>query len=481
VNDRRAALLTRIGIAVFAVVSIASLAFAIAWALVTMRTRPLDGVEGEIVFEAIRLREKRALYIDPIVGDLSYGAPATRYFVLYPPLMSALVSLVPSGDVPGQTMFVRSLSLSAWICAVAAIARLRASGAPRARAFTWVCASFVLGSYALDLYGASGRPDALALFLAATALARAAGKGKVDALAGALFALAAFVKPNVVGLGAGAIVASIIIEKRRALPGVLGLVGTAGVIACILHVESGGLFVPHLLASTAQHGSLSLWLDQMASRLPFFLAPLALAAAVGVRHRKDPSTFIGLCALVSSFAWAIVSLAKIGSASNYWMEPCLAALCIVARAPSLDLGRATPLAAVVLAIQAPYDGVATARSSVEGIARASEQRRVIDELRASCRLSMADEPGMELELDGRVLDTPFQFAHRADPALENAWAKDVDAPSLTCLVVGGDELERTAAEFDELHDRFTPKLKKSLRARFALEKTDAGLSIYRAR
>ncbi len=477
----------RVGLGLFVVVSFASLLATLAWALGTMRTRPLDGVEGEIVFEAMRLREKQALYIDPVVGDLAAGDPPTRYFVLYPPLYSWLVSLLPVSSVAGATLAVRVLATGAWGGAVAVLAR-RGHAEKRTHARTLLVlggAAFVAGTYVLSLYGASGRPDALALLLAAIALSRAVGKGRVDALAGALFALAVFVKPNVLGLGTGAMTATFLRHRARSWAGLSAFGATAALLCVALHVASGGQFIAHLTASTAQDTSASLWLSQMGSRLPFFLAPIALGLALGVRHFKDDHTFIAFAALGASFCWALLSLSKIGSASNYWMEPCLGALCILSRAPEVSLGRGTAFAAVLLGVQAPYDGVASIKSSFEGLSQAPAQRAALDAIRASCNdrpgaTTLADEPGVELEIDGRVVDTPFQFAHSHSEPLARAWERSADNPNVRCVVVDGDLLERTG-EDSALHDRFSIPMKSALRQHFRLEKTQAGLYIYRAR
>ncbi len=476
-----------VGIGLFVVVSCVALLATLAWALGTMRSRPLDGVEGEIVFEAMRMREKHALYIDPVVGDLAAGDPATRYFVLYPPLFSWLVSLLPVSSVTSATLCIRVIATAAWGAAVVVLAR-RGHAEKRTRARTVLVlggAAFVAGTYVLSLYGASGRPDALALLLAALGLSRAVGKGRVDALSGALFALAVFVKPNVLGLGTGAMTATFLRHRARSWAGLGSFAGTAALLCVVLYFASGGQFLTHLTASTAQDTSASLWLSQMGSRLPFFLAPIALGLVVGVRHFKDDHTFIAFAALGASFCWALLSLSKIGSASNYWMEPCLGALCILSRAPELSLGRGTAFAAVLLGVQAPYDGVASIKSSFEGLSQAPSRRAALDAIRASCNdrpgaTTLADEPGTELEIDGRVVDTAFQFAHTRNEALARAWERSVDSPNVRCVVVESDLLERTGEDSVQ-NDRFSVPVKNAMRQHFQLEKTDAGFYIYRTR
>src|SRR5262249_5565381 len=136
----------------------------------------------------------------------------------------------------------------------------------------------------------------------------------------------------------------------RAWPAVLG--GAAIAAACVagLHAASDGAWVTHLFLSTQTTPLLGLWRDQMKSRLPFFALPLAAAGWCAWRARGSPGAPIALCALAASCAWTVWSLAKVGSASNYWMEPCVVALAIVARLPRPPLQGARAAAAGAAAV-----------------------------------------------------------------------------------------------------------------------------------
>jgi len=476
----------RAGVGAFVGVSCVSLVFVVAWAVLTLRTRLLDGVEGEIIFEAMRLRQKAALYIDPVLGDSASGDPATRFFVLYPPVFPWLVSLFEVSRIVSATTLVRALSMLAWTSAVLVLARSWPGAAPRSvfrRALIGGSAAFVLGAYPLSVYGMSGRPDAVALLLAALALRRAVGKGGLDEVSGVLFALAVFVKPNVLGLAGGATVATVLRYRGASWRGVGSLVGASVGLGGLLHGLSGGQFVHHLAASTMQDTSLQLWLSQMSSRLPFFLAPVALSLVVAARNLRDKSIFVAFSALAVSLCWALVSLSKIGSASNYWMEPCLGALAVCSRVGDFRLSsRSSTVAAVLLGLQAPYVGVASIRSSLEGIAVATAQRAAVERVRALCNIFegaviLADEPGLELELGGRVVDTAFQFAHTKNAELTRAWERSFESPRVGC-VVSQQELKTVDVP---IHDRFPARVRAAIRRRFELIDTIAGLYIYRAR
>src|SRR5262245_2120332 len=78
---------------------------ATAWFVVaTIRVRIPYWGEAETLFEASRMRDRLALYVDPIVGAADYLGPPSRYYVTYPPLWSWIVSWVPKG---GAVLFAR--------------------------------------------------------------------------------------------------------------------------------------------------------------------------------------------------------------------------------------------------------------------------------------------------------------------------------------------------------------------------------------
>ena len=79
--------------AAVAVAVVAVLAFAV----VTIASRPLEYVEGEVLFDASRLRDHLRLYIDPLRGAFDYGPLPSRYYVAYTPLWAWLLSHVPAG------------------------------------------------------------------------------------------------------------------------------------------------------------------------------------------------------------------------------------------------------------------------------------------------------------------------------------------------------------------------------------------------
>ncbi len=484
------------------VVLAASLVATLAWVIATIAARPLDGVEGDVFFEADRIRTGLALYTNPIAGAHDYGPPPARYLVLYPPLWSAFLSLVPSA---AATVAGRLIASAAWFGVIALVV-IRA---PRhRRPLVAAAAAFVAGSWVLALYGGNARPDAVAVLASGLALERAArlgaarasttspGQPSIDVVSGALFALAAWIKPNVLGAAPGAFLACLLVvngtwraRARSIVPGIAGVAVTSIAIGSVLHVVSKGAWIEHLLASTGQPPNGALWLEQVATRGPFFLLPLVVTLAIGLRARRDPGAAIATGALLTSLSWSLLSLAKIGSATNYFMEPCFAMLVVLSRADLPRIGSAPRLAVAALAFaQVTWNGVASVSGACRGVPKAFERAQALASVRTVCGASpnsviLADEPGLELALDGRIVSTPFQTTHLARRGRFpiNLWLADIASPRVECLVMQDDLLERPASDDQLAHDRFSPEVRRALATRFEHVTTQAGYWIYRAR
>jgi len=438
-----------------------SLCATLAWALMTMGPRPLDGVEGDVLFEADRIHAGYALWIDPSLGAHEYGEPPARYLVLYPPLWSAVLSFFRSAVVARLISFVAWLFVLAWPVIKAA---------PERRNVASAVALLAMSIWVLMLYGASGRPDSIAVLFAGIALERSARKGDVDWIAGALFALAAWTKPNVIGAAPGAMIAAFIATRR--LRGIGGALAASAVIAGILTIASHGKWVEHLLLSTGQSPSAELFVDQLVNRAPFFVLPIGLALFSG--WKRAPIAF---AALATSTAWSLLCLAKIGSATNYFMEPMVCAVVVFARA-DLRVARG-PLLGVLCIVQSLWTGIASVKASVREITFAFERRMLLGVVRASCKGPvLADEPGLELQLNGRIIQTPFQSTHRSAFSRDQ-WVADVNESE--CLVMQDDLLERPLDEVSVPHDRFDPVLRRALRERFRLDVVRTGWHVYRAK
>jgi hypothetical protein len=452
----------------------------LAYAALTLVTRPLDGSEGSFLFDAARIRQGLPLYVDPNVGAWEYGPVPSRYYVLYTPFWAAVLAAFPAS---AAAVCARLLSFGAWAGLLACIV----ASAPRSRrAVTAAGGAFVASLYPLMLFAAAGRSDAVAVAIAGLALLRSARAGRVGALEGALFALAAFFKPNVLAAGLGAIGADVVERRGRSLPALAGAASCVLACAGVLEGASGGVWVEHLVRSSWMPFSARLWAEQMVSRAPFFVLPLAFCVWSAARARA----WMLLSALGASVAWTAVSLAKVGSASNYWMEPCVVGLVVLASVPLPPFPSWLRAAAAPLALaQVAWTGVASVRSSVAAIGAASHESAVLSGARVACgagpgQIVLADEAGLEMMLDGRAVDQPLvftQLVRRGDFAL-STWVADLDRPDVRGLVLQSDWLERAGAtDVEPAHDLFPAALRGPLRAKFELATQSDGLWLYRSR
>jgi hypothetical protein len=205
-----------------------------------------------------------------------------------------------------------------------------------------------------------------------------------------------------------------------------------------------------------------------------------------------PGAAIATGALVSSCMWAVVCLAKIGSAANYFMEPCIVALVVLSHAEPTWAARMSTRARLVVATllvaQVTYDGVAAIGSATSSIHDDRARAGALEAVGETCprragEVVLADEPGIELMLNGRIVQTPFQATHLARRGRFplDAWIADVKHDKVACLVMQDDLLERPLSEVHIEHDRFGIELRRALAARFSLVDVRAGYHIYRSR
>jgi hypothetical protein len=382
------------------------------------------------------------------------------------------------------TVVGRCVATAAWFGVVIAVA---STAAPRRRRVAFTAATFVGGIYTLTLFGSAARPDSLAVAFAGLGLTLALRAGRLDTPSGVLFALGAWTKPNVWGIALGVLFAGAWLDRKRTVRAVLGALGVSATLVAVLHRASDGRWLEHLVRSTAQPMMWSVWARGALFRLQFQGAPLAVALIAGWRGRHAPSARIAFCALAGSLAWALVSLSKIGSSACYWMEPLLAMVAVAAQAdvprpsrPALALG-----ASGAMLLQAIWTGVATVRSSVEAIGEARVHARFVATARDVCgarpgEVVFANEPGLEMMLNGRVLSTPFQLTHlsRRGRYPLGPWLGDVQRPEVRCALMQNDLLERPPDLLNVAHDELPPEMRRALRAKFVRVAERGGWMLY---
>ena len=433
--------------------------------------------EAEVLFEAARIRAHLPLYTDPLKGVFDYGPLPTRYYVLYAPLWPYLLSFVPTS---AATIVARSVSTCAWLGALVGLARLRV---PERRTAAAMAAAYGAGVFVIANFASSGRPDSIAVALAGVALGRSIKRGAVDVVAAALFALAAWFKPNVIGLGVGAVLASSLVTPvldagKRALGVAAGALAVSVPLVWLLHAVSGGVWLEHLERSVGQSMMLHHWWNQLWRRA-LFLVPVLFTAWIGVRERASPPPRIAFAAFASALVWSVVSIGKIGAASNYWMEPAMGAVGVFAASPIRDM---RPRAKVALWTLGAFHAVWLAAASVGSVVDAFEalpaRQALILRAKDACALGptsvlFSDSSGAEYEGNGRIVSPGFQiewliFTGRFPAALRIA---DIERPEARCVLV----------ESDLEHAFFSPDVRAALKRKFQLIDEGAEWHLYRAR
>ncbi len=423
------------GLVIAAVASSVLLTLAFSFGLIAHR--PILSGEAETLHEATRIHDGLVLYTDPIAGAFDYGPVPTRCYVAYTPLWSWVLSHLPpsSSETAG-----RLLDTLLWF---GVLVWLAARARPARRAAAWLAAGVVAGVYVLAIFATSARPDVAAVALVGVALTRATRRGELDGVSGALLALAAWVKPNVLGVAIGLFVLERITRPRswRALGGALGV---SVVLAATLHVISHGLWLHHMLRTLGPPLDVRVWWLNVSSRA-MFLLPAVWITWAALRSRSDPAVKTALVAWATSLGWAVFSLSKTGAASNYWMEPAIAAVVVAATAPAPSLDGMKRLAFwATAAVSAVWLAVATAGGVIEAFAREPRRVALLGRARTACHarpdeVVFTDAAGMQMALDGRIVDPGIQtlFLVLQGHLPLATWIADVERPEVTCVVEEG--------------------------------------------
>jgi hypothetical protein len=449
----------------------------------TVFARPLDIVEGEILFEAQRVRDHLALYVDPVLGAYDYGAVPSRYHVLYTPVWPYVLALLPAPIAPTVARLVSGL---AWFALLGAIVLSAPTGNRRAAI---VAAAWAGGTFMLARHSGTATADGVAVVLAGIALLRSVRVGHADVVAGALFALAAWTKPNVLGLAAGVLLHEVVVGRARAWRPLAAALVVTALLGFWTHRVSHGAWLAHLTRSTLQPASAWRAVEQIAARLPFLGLPHAFAALSAWRARRSSTARLLFTALTTSLIWTAIEMGKVGSSTSYWLEPTVAAVTTMANVPVPALALwSSSWARLSLTAASVATLLLSAVASLQGARTAFVRRDAIGRVRAECGarasdLVMAEHPGLEMMLDGRVLETPYQLTHlvRKGHYPLALWESDIASPQVRCLVTESDSLERPPTAIDADNDRFGPEIRPALTARFQLVARDGGLWIYRAR
>jgi hypothetical protein len=439
-----------------------------------MRTRPQVYGEAEVLFEAARMHGDLPLYVDPVAGAFDYGAVPSRYYVCYPPVWSFVLSFVPPSAGP---LFGRVACTLAWFGALFGIARAELP-VQNGRTPAFAAATYGAGIYVIANLVTSGRPDAVAIAIVAFALVRTLRLGFVDFWAALLFALAVWVKPNVFGIAVGVALVTIVRDPRRALAIVLGVAAVSAPVALVLHLVSEGTWLVHFHHSLLQ----SLIFDQWWGRIwprALFLAPAIFVGWMGWRGRGTPAGRLAFVGYLSATAWTLVSLAKVGASSNYWAEPMLAAVAVVRACPVPRLApRLLAVASLGAAVHGVWHASATTISVHDAYVVDPAHGALIERARASCNVAgggvlIADHPGPEQQVNGRIVSPAFQteWLLLTGQFPTDLILRDIARPEVGCLLAI-DDLE---------HGFLTPAVRRALSGKFVRVDEGGGWALYRAR
>ncbi|MSO58584.1 MAG: hypothetical protein EXQ77_06055 [Thermoleophilia bacterium] len=447
----------------------------LSWAVVQAFLRPPDYAEACVLFNASRIRAGFALYVDPLLGAHEYGEPPARYYVAYTPIFSAMVAAFPPPHALAATRFV---GLLAWYGALAALV---ATARPDCRRAAALGALFVGGMFLLTRWSVCAKPDAVALCLAAFALARTIARGRADAVSGAIFVVAALVKPNIFGAGLGAICATVVFTQHGRFSSVIAACAVLLVFVGGMEAWSGGQAHGHLRAATALEFHPGLLAENVASRAPF-IGGLVIAALTASRASADARGRIALAALGSSVAIASLGFGKFGSASNYLMEPAIVSVVILARLP-LPLRATLRGGAVLVAVVCTFAwaGMATVRSLAHERATLWTVQPALSRIRQRCAntLVVSPDPGIEMIFNGRLYTHSLELWAESErgrfPA--DLWAADMRDPAVGCVVTWTGDAPVPAVP----HGPFPEAVSAVLRERFTLGCVDTGYAVYMAK
>ncbi|WP_394850249.1 hypothetical protein LZC95_22680 [Pendulispora brunnea] len=442
------------------------------FALGLLHTRPVMPGEAEVLFEAARMHAHLPLFTDPRAGTFEYGSYASRFYVLYPPIWSWVVSFVPPEIAQPIARFV---GCAAWFGVLAWISQ---PATPRCRPAAMAGALYVAGVFVLANFATTARPDAIAVALAALALDRCVRRQRLDGWSVALFCTAAVLKPNVMGAMIGVFVASVITAPRYALRNIAMAILLGAAWIDVLEIASNGVWHEHFVCSFGQPRSLALAASGAVSRLPLLGGLLATAAWLAWRHRYHRGIALGLGALAGAFAWACLAFSRPGSASNYWLETCAVCVVILAHAPLPDIrewsGTTARLAAIAFAAQAIYNAGAAWEGTLESFEKEPARARLAQFARENCRAEpndviVADEPGFELETNDRILATVFTMnaAVRAGKLPLETAVSDAKRPEVRCVMSAHGEF-----------GAFLPEVRDIFRDRFRLMKEEGDWKLY---
>lgn len=439
---RRANRMTRVLSVIALFASVACVTIAAFCVATTLGSRRWGPVEAEMVFEALRVRRGFPLYFDPSMGAGEYGAPPTRYFVLYTPIWPEILAWLGSASLEGLRFGGRLVNSVAWLSFFAWLYR---STPQLRRVPTLVACAVVAGGFFLSREATLAGPDTIACVIVGVGFVRASRKGEMDALSAVLLATGPFIKPSVIGCAVGVCIGHAIVKRWAAWRSlaIMAAVGTAWIIVCF--ILSHGMWPLHMFRATGQTISLDRLVSELGGRGLFLGLPHVVC--IGFAFRGNANAVLR-STLVVTLGYSTFLLAKHGSGSHYFIEPsiaCVAAVSMVdcAISPWQRLFRWAVTATLTC-----MTAVATFVGFTNERAVSLRRAELLPAMREACPLlagevAAVSDLTLELDLNGRILVPLWQTSYLVRRGIFSAemWAKDLRDPHVRCVINGPEFLD----------------------------------------
>lgn len=439
---RRAAHATRALSVLALFAAVACLATAVFFVATTLASRKWGPVEAEMVFEALRVRKGFPLYFDPSVGAQEYGAPPTRYFVLYTPIWPQILAWLGPASLEGLKVGGRIVNSVAWLGFFAWLYR---STEQSRRAPTLIACALACGGFFLSREASLAGPDTIACVLVGVGFVRAARKGELDMLSAVLLATGPFIKPSVIGCAVGVCIGHTIVKRWAAWRSLAVMVAVGAFWIAICWTLSHGMWPLHMFRATGQTMSLDRLVQEFGRRGLFLGLPHAVCIVFAFRGNANA---VLRSTLVVTLGYSTFLLAKHGSGSHYFIEPsiaCVTAVSMVdcATGPWQRLFRWTATAALAIVTT-----IATLVGYTNEHASSRSRAELVPALREACPLAPGDvalssDLTLELDLNGRIVVPLWQTSYLVRRGIFSAamWANDLRDPHVRCVITGPEFLE----------------------------------------
>jgi hypothetical protein len=501
-----------LGLALGAALFLGSFAFVLAIG----RLKLPNDVEGQLLYEASRIRRGLPLYVDPLAGAFDDGPLPIRKYVLYTPVWPLLTSAVPTAyalvawrTVAAIAWFLGILALAAWPAAPPGAGPAPRSDpwadpstdpstdttirAPAFRPAALLAALSCGGFFLLARSGFEAKPDTVPALLSACALARTLRHKRLDPLSAALFAVAALTKPNMVGVASGVFLCDAVARRTRSAASVAVAAIVAGGGASLFAWSSHGAWLVHLHASAMMPISPYRWVGYLRDYAALLGLPHAVVAALAWRASRRARTVpYGPAGLTTSIAWACFAMGKHGSGTAYWLEPTMAMVAVLAYGDPISLGaRGQALAALLAPIAPLVLGAMSAPFFWREWNAARRDAAHVEDVRAACGVgpgeaAAASDTGLEMALTGRVTWAPWAttFLVRSGAFPLSVLEADYARPALACFVDRGcDTVTPEPVPFDpgSEHSIFRFELRDTILRNFQLATRVDGECVFRRR